>query len=288
MQLQQAAVQAGFDAVEQMEAALLPSQKAEQLQQQKRQWENQGIELRTLQQQLQQSWQALAQQPQPRQDVVVLNDELQQLLATQGHLHQQIGMLQRRLAEDAEKRETYADKAKARAIQQQNWARWENLNRIIGSATGDKFRSFAQGLTLQHLTALANRHLAVFNPRYRLEKRPGDNLDLEVADSWQADVARPISTLSGGETFLVSLSLALGLSDLASNKVQIRSLFIDEGFGTLDAETLDTAMDALENLRESGKSIGIISHVEAMKERIQTQIQVVRTSGGNSRIAITG
>jgi exonuclease SbcC len=84
------------------------------------------------------------------------------------------------------------------------------------------------------------------------------------------------------------LSLALGLSDLASHKVQIQSLFIDEGFGTLDAETLDVAMDALENLRESGKSIGVISHVEAMKERIPTQIQVIRTSGGNSRIAIIG
>ena len=285
-QLQQKVQQAGFETVDHMEAALLPAEKVEQLQQQKREWETLGIELRTLQQQLQQSWEALQQQPQPQQDFNLLNEELQHLLATQGQLHQQLGVLQRRLAEDAEKRETYADKAKTRAVQQETWSRWENLNRIIGSATGEKFRSFAQGLTLQHLSALANRHLAVFNPRYRLEKRPGDNLDLEVADSWQADVARPISTLSGGETFLVSLSLALGLSDLASNKIQIRSLFIDEGFGTLDAETLDTAMDALENLRESGKSIGVISHVEAMKERIQTQIQVIRTSGGNSRIVV--
>lgn len=286
LQLQQGVQQAGFETVEDVEAALLPAERAEHLQQQKRQWENLGIELRTLQQQLLQSRQTLQQQPQPELNLAMLQAELQQLLSTQGELHQQLGILQRRLAEDAEKREAYADKAKARAIQQATWARWENLNRIIGSATGEKFRSFAQGLTLQHLSALANRHLAVFNPRYRLEKRPGDNLDLEVADSWQADVARPISTLSGGETFLVSLSLALGLSDLASHKVQIRSLFIDEGFGTLDAETLDTAMDALENLRESGKSIGVISHVEAMKERIQTQIQVIRTSGGNSRIVV--
>jgi len=286
MQLQQGVLQAGFETVEQVEAALLPAERAEHLQQQKRQWENKGIELRTLQQQLLQSRQTLQQQPQPEKDWALLQAELQQLLAMQDELHRQLGILQRRLAEDTEKREAFADKAKARVVQQATWARWENLNRIIGSATGEKFRSFAQGLTLQHLTALANRHLAVFNPRYRLEKRPGDSLDLEVADSWQADVARPISTLSGGETFLVSLSLALGLSDLASHKVQIRSLFIDEGFGTLDAETLDIAMDALENLRESGKSIGVISHVEAMKERIQTQIQVIRTSGGNSRIVV--
>jgi exonuclease SbcC len=288
LQLQQEVQQAGFETVEQVEAALLPAEKAAHLQQQKRQWEYKGIELRTLQQQLLQSRQTLQQQPQPEKDLAQLQEELQQLLALQDELHRQLGIFQRRLSEDTEKREAYASKAKARAVQQATWARWENLNRIIGSATGEKFRSFAQGLTLQHLTALANRHLAVFNPRYRLEKRPGDTLDLEVTDSWQADVARPISTLSGGETFLVSLSLALGLSDLASHKVQIQSLFIDEGFGTLDAETLDVAMDALENLRESGKSIGVISHVEAMKERIPTQIQVIRTSGGNSRIAIIG
>jgi exonuclease SbcC len=135
---------------------------------------------------------------------------------------------------------------------------------------------------------LANRHLKCFSTRYLIAKKPGDNLELEITDAWQADIARPISTLSGGETFLVSLALALGLSDLASNKVQIQSLFIDEGFGTLDAETLDVAMDALENLREAGKSIGVISHVEAMKERITTQIQVVRTAGGYSRIEIKG
>jgi exonuclease SbcC len=95
-----------------------------------------------------------------------------------------------------------------------------------------------------------------------------------------------MSTLSGGESFLVSLALALGLSDLASRKVQINSLFIDEGFGTLDAETLDVAITALENLQASGKSIGIISHVEALKDRIGTQIQLSREPGGTSKISL--
>jgi exonuclease SbcC len=103
-------------------------------------------------------------------------------------------------------------------------------------------------------------------------------------DSYQADAVRPMATLSGGESFIVSLALALGLSDLASRKVQINSLFTDEGFGTLDAETLDTAISALENLQTKGKTIGIISHVDALKERIGTQIQVTKQVRGWSKI----
>ncbi len=199
-----------------------------------------------------------------------------------------VGALVSELEEDARRKQLHAAKLEEQKIQQQVYQRWQNLNILVGSADGTKFRNFAQGLTLSHLTMLANRHLARFSPRYLLAKKAGDNLELEITDAWQAGIARPISTLSGGETFLVSLALALGLSDLASNKVQIQSLFIDEGFGTLDAETLDVAMDALENLREAGKSIGVISHVEAMKERITTQIQVVRTAGGYSRIEVKG
>jgi exonuclease SbcC len=100
-----------------------------------------------------------------------------------------------------------------------------------------------------------------------------------VVDTWQGDVVRDTKTLSGGESFLVSLALALGLSDLVSHKTSIDSLFLDEGFGTLDAETLDMALDALDSLNASGKMIGVISHVEAMKERIPVQIKVRKQSG---------
>ncbi|MDB5263977.1 MAG: ATP-binding cassette family protein, partial [Adhaeribacter sp.] len=113
-------------------------------------------------------------------------------------------------------------------------------------------------------------------------------LDLQIVDTYQADAIRPMTTLSGGESFLVSLALALGLSDLAGRQAQIGSLFIDEGFGTLDAETLDTAISALENLQASGKMIGIISHVEALKERISTQIQVIKMTGGTSQLRVVG
>jgi len=157
---------------------------------------------------------------------------------------------------------------------------------LIGSADGKKFSKFAQGLTLAWLTELANRHLHKLSDRYQIVKTPEKDLELQITDAYQADVVRPMTTLSGGESFLVSLSLALGLSDLAGRKTQINSLFIDEGFGTLDAETLDIAISALENLQSGGKMIGIISHVEALKERIGTQIEVSKQPRGYSKIKV--
>jgi exonuclease SbcC len=164
--------------------------------------------------------------------------------------------------------------------------RWKILSDMIGSATGAEFNVFAQGLTLARLVFLANRYLQKLNPRYQIRRKPHSDLDLEIIDRYQADNVRSMKTLSGGETFLVSLALALGLSDLAGNKTRIDSLFIDEGFGTLDPQTLDIAITTLENLQATGKMIGIISHVDALKERITTQIQVTRQSGGVSKIEI--
>ncbi|MDB1125743.1 SbcC/MukB-like Walker B domain-containing protein [Vibrio sp. kj40-1] len=153
------------------------------------------------------------------------------------------------------------------------------LHSLIGSSSGDKFRKFAQGLTLDNLVYLANRQLSRLHGRYQLQRSKGEGLELSVVDTWQGDVVRDTKTLSGGESFLVSLALALGLSDLVSHKTSIDSLFLDEGFGTLDAETLDLALDALDSLNASGKMIGVISHVEAMKERIPVQLKVSKKSG---------
>lgn len=169
------------------------------------------------------------------------------------------------------------------------FARWQKLRALIGSADGSLFARFAQGLTLEHLTVLANRHLRELNPRYSIRRaadgETGD-LELEIIDHYQADAARPMRSLSGGESFLVSLALALGLSKLASGRTSIESLFIDEGFGSLDADTLEVAMSALENLQAGGKVIGVISHVPAMQERISVQIAVAKESGGCSRIEL--
>lgn len=153
------------------------------------------------------------------------------------------------------------------------------LNNLIGSADGAKFRKFAQGLTLNHLVYLANEQLNKIDGRYQLQCQQSDSLTLEVIDTWQGDSLRDTKTLSGGESFLVSLSLALALSDLVSHKTSIDSLFLDEGFGTLDNDTLEIALVALDNLNASGKMIGIISHVEALKDRIDVQIKVEKQSG---------
>ena len=164
--------------------------------------------------------------------------------------------------------------------------RWGRLKELIGSADGAKFSRFAQSLTLRQLIGLANEHLQVLAERYRLMAADGDELDLRIVDLYQANVDRPMESLSGGESFLASLALALGLSELASRHHPIDSLFIDEGFGTLDSETLEIALSALENLRLRGKTIGLISHVDLLKERLATQVRVLRGPGGTSRIEV--
>ncbi|MGB0929967.1 MAG: AAA family ATPase [Chitinophagales bacterium] len=203
--------------------------------------------------------------------------------------NQEIGRIKLQLEEDEKLQVKFFALNQKIKEQTKEWKRWETLNELIGSSKGDKFRKFAQGLTLAKLVQLANVHLQKLNPRYLIQKNKEDDkseLELEIMDVYQADTLRSMRTLSGGESFLVSLSLALGLSDLAGRKAQIESLFIDEGFGTLDSNTLDIAMTTLENLQASGKTIGIISHVEALKERVATQVQVKRLSGGYSTIQI--
>jgi DNA repair protein SbcC/Rad50 len=165
-------------------------------------------------------------------------------------------------------------------------ARWAALKELIGSADGTKFSRFAQSLSLRQLLTLANGHLETLAPRYRLSAVEGEGLDMRIVDLFQAGVERPMESLSGGESFLASLALALGLSKLASQQHPIDSLFIDEGFGTLDSETLEVALSALENLRAHGKMIGLISHVDLLKQRLATQVRVVRTSAGVSRLEV--
>ena len=172
--------------------------------------------------------------------------------------------------------------------QRKEFNRWAKLNEIIGMADGKKFRIFAQGLTLKKLAILANKHLQLLNGRYFIHKRSDENLTLDIVDTFQADNIRSMNTLSGGESFLVSLALALGLSDLAGRNTTINSLFIDEGFGSLDESTLDLAISTLENLQSKGKTIGIISHVKALKERISTQIVVKKKASGFSDLEIIG
>jgi len=167
---------------------------------------------------------------------------------------------------------------------------WKDLFKIIGNSK-DAFNVYVQRLTLKHLLDLANVHLYKLNKRYSLKMgedyKPKEELNFNLIDHYQTDQARLIDTSSGGEKFIISLALALGLSDLASKNVKIDSLFIDEGFGTLDKNTLETVISTLETLQSQGKMIGIISHVENLKERIPTQIQITKKSNGISLVNIS-
>ncbi|TVQ79829.1 MAG: hypothetical protein EA358_02935 [Flavobacteriales bacterium] len=165
---------------------------------------------------------------------------------------------------------------------------WHKLNIMIGDATGAKFSSFVQRLTLKQLLLFANDRLRGLSDRYRLLYTE-DSDSLMVEDMHLGSTTRTVSSLSGGETFKLSLALALGLSDLAAQNVKIESLFIDEGFGTLDSDSLNEAIATLENIQSTGnKSVGIISHVEELKERVSAKINVVPTGKGYSRVEIIG
>ncbi len=164
---------------------------------------------------------------------------------------------------------------------------WQAVNEAIGSARGDRFRRFVQGITLDHLVQLANDHLAALSPRYRLARGPDSDLTLHVVDRDMGGEIRATRSLSGGERFLVSLSLALALSGLEGRTSFVDTLFIDEGFGSLDAETLDIAVDALETLQGRGQKVGVITHVAAMIDRIAVQVRVEKRGGGRSEVRST-
>ena len=165
---------------------------------------------------------------------------------------------------------------------------WLDLDDLVGSQDGKKFRIFVQSLTLEALVQAANHHLKELARRYRLERVPGTDMDLQIVDSVLGDERRSVQSLSGGETFLVSLGLALGLSSLATQRTRVETLFVDEGFGTLDADTLDKALSALEALQASGRRVGIISHVAALTDRIATRVVVTPKGAGRSEVKVVG
>ncbi|HZK07977.1 MAG TPA: AAA family ATPase [Bacteroidales bacterium] len=204
--------------------------------------------------------------------------------------NQRTGDLRRRLEEHDENAKRHSVIVQQLKAQQKEYQRWDALNRVMGDAQGMRFSRFAQRLTLLHLLGRANQHLKKLSARYILINEGDENDDeLFVIDTQHGDDRRSVNTLSGGESFMVSLALALGLSDLAGKNTRINSLFIDEGFGSLDQETLDTALSTLERLQhETNRTIGIISHVAALKERITTQIELTKDAGGRSSITVRG
>ena len=203
--------------------------------------------------------------------------------------HQQtLAANQHRLAEHKRASERLAAQQQAIAKQAAETRRWQNLHELIGAADGKKYRNYAQSLTFASVIAQANRQLVQLSDRYLLTADPARPLELNIIDNYQGGETRSAKNLSGGESFIVSLALALGLAQMSGENMQIDTLFLDEGFGTLDEETLDSALETLAQLRTHGKHIGIISHVAALTERIATRIQITPQNGGNSIISGPG
>ena len=218
--------------------------------------------------------------------VAGLENNIEALQSAIEEIVRSIDRLEGQLKADQINRELHAAKAAQLEQDRKRLHVWRQLQGLIGSADGAKFRRYAQGISLDLLLRNGNEHLKGLSDRYRLQRQSGEELDLRIEDLYQAGATRPMASLSGGESFLASLALALGLADLAGRNVQIDSLFIDEGFGALDAETLDLAISTLETLRQDNKTVGVISHVDLLKERIGTRIVVEKHSGGTSVLRI--
>ncbi|MGN0830408.1 MAG: AAA family ATPase [Candidatus Ornithospirochaeta sp.] len=189
-------------------------------------------------------------------------------------LDQEKGALSQSLLTNGENEKAYKKLEKDIETQGDICSRWNDLNSLIGSASGNKFMEIAQAYTFKELIKAANKRLRKLSDRYVLTYDYENKLDFSVIDTENDNNIRTAKGLSGGESFIVSLSLALGLSTFMAKDTKIESFFLDEGFGTLDEKNLNKAIDALLSLKEEGRTIGIISHVSALKDAIPVQIRV--------------
>lgn len=246
--------------------------------------QQQGIELRAALARTQQELAGEQDKTLTNKSLDALQQALQKQEATTRLLQEKFGALRQSLKDNDEIRRRQQKLAEKIDQQKIEVDRWGRLHQLIGSGDGKKFRNFAQGLTFELMIQHANVQLQKMTDRYLLIRDMEQPLDLNVVDNYQAGEIRSTKNLSGGESFLVSLALALGLSRMASRNVRVDSLFLDEGFGTLDDDALDMALETLTSLQQEGKLIGVISHVAALKERIATQINVQPLAGGRSHI----
>ncbi|MBB3121642.1 AAA family ATPase [Pseudoduganella violacea] len=223
------------------------------------------------------------------QTAEALQQALEALAAERKQAHDQATALRIGLAQDDARRHSAQAMMGDIEKQEESERRWARMSELIGSADGKKFRNYAQQFTLDVLLGYANAHLNHLAPRYQLERinNPSQpSLGLLVRDQHMGDELRSVHSLSGGESFLASLALALGLASLSSNRVKVESLFIDEGFGSLDADTLRVAMDALDGLQAMGRKVGVISHVQEMTDRIASRIVVQPAADGRSVVTV--
>jgi exonuclease SbcC len=280
--------EAGLESIGQLRTVILPAEEVNRIEAYKEGLHKREIEANQQLKSLEKELETTLQKKLTVKSQAELTDEIRDNDVAYQSILREIGAQQQQLKDNEQRREEGIALQEILEKQRKVSNRWSALYDLIGSSDGKKFRIFAQGLTLQKLVQLANAHLRNLYGRYIILKRKGEDLELDIVDTDQADNVRSMHTLSGGESFLVSLALALGLSDLAGRNANIRSLFIDEGFGTLDDQTLDIAITTLENLQAEGKTIGIISHVKELKERITAQIRVVKKGGGVSMVEVLG
>ncbi len=218
----------------------------------------------------------------------LIREEIGTVSGRLSELQKASGAVEQSLRQHAEQQQRLQGRLQLFELQKKECERWERLHSLIGSGDGKKFRNFAQGLTFELMVAHANRQLQKMSDRYILVRDNSEPLELNVIDNYQAGEVRTTKNLSGGESFIASLALSLGLSGMTSRNVRVDSLFLDEGFGTLDEDALETALETLSGLQQDGKLIGIISHVPALKERIGTQIQLEAGSAGRSTLSGPG
>ncbi|GAB4207573.1 MAG: hypothetical protein OHK0013_25340 [Sandaracinaceae bacterium] len=191
-----------------------------------------------------------------------------------------------RIADDDARRSDWQARSEALAALRVEAATWETLSRLVGSADGKKLRVLVQSMALDVLLAHANHHLHLLAPRYQLVRRGSGSLALDVVDGELDGSTRPTSGLSGGERFLVSLALALGLGTMTAERDDIGSLFLDEGFGSLDEDSLEQALEVLDALRQAGRQIGVVSHVGRLAERFEVRVEVLPTEAGASVVRV--
>ena len=286
--LEKSMAKLGFADLTALRSSILPSNEAARIEAKAIKLKQQEIEFHQELKRVEKEFNAAHKKPLTDQAFEPLKVESKILETSYLEIQRNIGALQQQLKDNESLEAESVQLMEQIDLQRATYNRWMALYDLIGSSDGKKFRVFAQGLTLQKLVQLANIHLENLFGRYLIIKRPSEDLELDIVDTYQADNVRSMHTLSGGESFLVSLALALGLSDLAGKNANIKSLFIDEGFGTLDDQSLDMALGTLENLQAKGKTIGIISHVKELKERISTQVKVVKRGGGVSHVEVVG
>lgn len=244
----------------------------------------------TAQAQLQAAQKRLAELPanplEENDSVESLNDQNRAAEGRKNECNQEIGRINNEMETDRKKREEQGEKKELLNSLRNEYADWSTLDKYLGSTDGKNFRNVAQSFILGDLLDKANEYLRNITNRYELFCNPG-TLTIMMRDDFQGGVVRPTNTLSGGESFIISLSLALGLSSMQSTGFEVDTLFIDEGFGTLSPEFLDPVITSLKRLYELyGRRVGIISHVDTLKARIPVTIEVTREGNSHSKVEV--